>query len=88
MTDQEGGTDRAGRRTKRFLSPSQKCEVFLSLVRQEATMTEAAQRWGVDGGVIMRIRTVAKEGAWPRWRSPGPGPAQRLSPLPAGWPGR
>ena len=63
MTDPERGTDRAGRRTKRFLTPSQKYEVFLQLVRQEVTMIEAAEHWGVDRSTIMRIRTVAKEGA-------------------------
>jgi transposase len=53
----------AGRRSKRFLTPLQKYEIFLQLVRQEVTMAEAAERWQVDRGVIMRIRTVAKEGA-------------------------
>ena len=62
MPDQQRGTDRAGRRAKRFLSPSQKYEVFLQLVRQELTMAEAAEAWQVDRGTIMRIRTVAKEG--------------------------
>ncbi len=63
MTDSTRGTDRGRRRAKRFLTPSQKYEIFLSLVRQEATMAEAADKWGVDRGVVMRIRTVAKEGA-------------------------
>jgi transposase-like protein len=63
MPDQERGTDRAGRRAKRFLSPSQKYEIFLQLVRQEATMAEAAEAWQVNRATIMRIRTVAKEGA-------------------------
>jgi hypothetical protein len=63
VPDQQRGTDRAGRRAKRFLSPSQKYEVFLQLVRQELTMAEAAEAWQVDRGTIMRIRTVAKEGA-------------------------
>jgi hypothetical protein len=63
MPDSERGTDRAGRRAKRFLSPSQKYEVFLQLVRQEATMAEAAEAWQVNRATIMRIRTVAKEGA-------------------------
>lgn len=63
MTDPTRGTDRAGRRAKRFLTPLQKYEVFLQLVRQETTVIEAAEQWQVDRGVIMRIRTVAKEGA-------------------------
>lgn len=63
MPNTERGTDRAGRRAKRFLSPSQKYEIFLQLVRHEVTMMEAAERWQVDRSTIMRIRTVAKEGA-------------------------
>ena len=63
MPDPDRGTDRAGRRAKRFLTPSQKYEVFIQLVRQEMTMAEAADHWHVDRGVVMRIRTVAKEGA-------------------------
>jgi transposase len=63
MTDPDRGTDRAGRRAKRFLTPLQKYEVFLQLVRQEVTMAEAAELWRVDRSTIMRIRTVAKEGA-------------------------
>lgn len=33
MPDTIRGTDRAGRRSKRFLTPSQKNEIFLQLVR-------------------------------------------------------
>ena len=73
MPDQQRGIDRAGRRAKRFLSPSQKYEVFLQLVRQELTMAEAAEQWQVDRGTIMRIRTVAKEGALQALSSSRPG---------------
>lgn len=63
MTAEARGTDRAGRRAKRFLSPLQKYEIYLQLVRQEVSIIEAAEQWQVDRGVILRIRTVAKEGA-------------------------
>ena len=63
MTEPTGGVDRAGRRKKRFLSPSEKYEIWLQLVRQEVTMAEAAEQWRVDRSTVMRIRTVAKEGA-------------------------
>jgi transposase len=63
MFDSERGINRAGRRAKRFLSPSQKYEIWLQLVRQEATIAEAASQHQVDRSTIMRIRTVAKEGA-------------------------
>lgn len=60
---EQRGKDRAGRRSKRFLSPLQKYEIWLQLVRQEVTMAEAADAHQVDRSTIMRIRTVAKEGA-------------------------
>lgn len=63
MSQLDSGTDRRGRRSKRFLSPSQKYEIFLQLVRQEVTIAEAAEQQQVDRSTIMRIRTVAKEGA-------------------------
>ena len=63
MSDIEGGTDRPGRRKKRFLSPSQKYEIWLQLLRQEVTIAEVATQQYVDRSTIMRIRTVAKEGA-------------------------
>ncbi|MGH3672274.1 MAG: hypothetical protein ACRDSH_16840 [Pseudonocardiaceae bacterium] len=63
MSELDRGSDRAGRRSKRFLSPSQKYEIWLQLVRQEVTIAEAAVLQHVDRSTIMRIRTVAKEGA-------------------------
>jgi hypothetical protein len=48
MTEHERGTDRLGRRAKRFLSPSQKYEIWLQLVRGETTISEAADRYRVD----------------------------------------
>jgi hypothetical protein len=63
MAELDRGTDRAGRRSKRFLSPSQKYEIWLQLVRQEVTIAEAASQQHVDRSTIMRTRTVAKEGA-------------------------
>ena len=63
MSENGRGTDRVGRRAKRMLSPSQKYEIWLQLVRQEVTIAEAAVAHQVDRTTIMRIRTVAKEGA-------------------------
>ena len=45
MTDPDRGTDRAVRRAKRFLTPLQKYEIFLQLVRQEVTLAEVADNW-------------------------------------------
>ena len=63
MSEFDRGSDRAGRRGKRLLSPSQKYEIWLQLVRPEVTIAEAAAQQRVDRSTIMRIRTVAKEGA-------------------------
>src|SRR5260370_14635822 len=52
-----------GRRPKRFLSPSQKYEIWLGLLRGEFSTVEAAERAGVDRSTVMKLRTVAKQGA-------------------------
>ena len=61
MTEETRGTDCAGRRSKRFLTPLQKYEIFLQLLRQEVTVIEAAEQWAGDRSVIMRIRTEPEE---------------------------
>jgi transposase len=63
MTEPERGSDRLGRRAKRFLTPLQKYEIWLQLVRGETTIGEAADQFGVDRSTIMRLRMVAKDGA-------------------------
>jgi transposase len=63
VAEHERGSDRLGRRAKRFLTPLQKYEIWLQLVRGETTIDEAADRFGVDRSTIMRLRTVAKDGA-------------------------
>jgi transposase len=73
MPDSQRGTDRLGRRAKRLLSPSQKYEIWLQLVRQETTVSEAADRLEVDRSTIMRIREVARQGALEALASSKPG---------------
>jgi transposase-like protein len=63
MTQQDPGRDRLGRRAKRFLSPSQKYELWLQLVTGELSQSEAAERFGIDRSTVMRLRQVAKQGA-------------------------
>jgi len=53
----------AGRRRKRFLSPIEKYEIWLGLLRGEISISEAADRSGVDRSTVMKLRTVAKQGA-------------------------
>jgi transposase len=64
MSDlQSNGTGGRQRRSKRFLSPSEKYEIWLSLVRGEYTIAAAAERSGVDRSTIMKLRQVARQGA-------------------------
>lgn len=77
MTEVDPVTGRSGRRAKRFLSPSQKYEIWLQLVRQEVTIAEAAEQHQVDRSTIMRIRTIAKEGALAALAASKPGVAAR-----------
>jgi transposase len=77
MTELDRGTDRAGRRGKRFLSLSQKYEIWLQLVRQEVTIAEVAAAQHVHRSTIMRIRSVAKEGALAALAASKPGVAAR-----------
>lgn len=63
------------RRAKRFLSPSQKYEIWLRLVRQEVTIAEVAASEQVDRSTILRIRTVAKGGALSALAASKPGVA-------------
>ena len=79
MTEHERGSDRLGRRAKRFLTPLQKYEIWLQLVRQETTISEAADRLEVDRSTIMRIREVARQGALEALATSKPGvqPAKR-----------
>ena len=65
-----------GRRRKRFLSPSQKYEIWLALLRGELSTVEAADRAGVDRSTIVKLRTVAKQGALDALAASRPGVRQ------------
>jgi transposase-like protein len=70
MTEQGPGS---GRRRKRLLSPSQKYEIWIGLLRGESTISEAADRAGVDRSTVMKLRTVAKQGASEALAASSPG---------------
>jgi transposase len=81
MSGGQRGTDRAGRRRKRFLTPAQKYEVWVQLLRGETTIAQAADQAGVDRSTVMKLRAVAKQGALdalaksrPGVRTDGPDP--------------
>jgi transposase len=63
MTDPSTHPSSSSRRAKRFLSPSEKFEIWVSLLRGEYTMAQAAERAGVDRSTILKLRTVARQGA-------------------------
>ena len=65
-----------GRRAKRFLSPSQKYEIWLALVRGELTTVDAAERAGVDRSTIVKLRQVGKQGALDAFAASRPGVRQ------------
>ncbi|MDI6912522.1 hypothetical protein [Nocardioides sp.] len=77
MSENEGSSKPAKRRAKRFLTPSQKYEIWLRLVRQEVTIAEAAATEQVDRSTIIRIRTVAKVGALAALAASRPGVGAR-----------
>lgn len=77
MPERNDGNGPGKRRSKRFLSPSQKYEIWLQLVRQEVTVAEAATAQQVDRSTIMRIKQVAKEGALAGLAASKPGTAGR-----------
>lgn len=60
-------------RAKKFLAPSMKYEIFMQLMRDETTISRAAESAGVDRSVIVKLRQVAKQGAMSALSSSKPG---------------
>ena len=54
---------RPGRKPRKRLAPSEKYEVFVQVLTQQATQREAADKWGVDRSTIVAICRTAKQGA-------------------------
>ena len=48
---------------KRRLSPSEKYELFVSVLTGQATQREAAERYGVDRSTVVHACRTAKQGA-------------------------
>lgn len=67
------------RRPRKVLSPSAKYEIWLRLVRDEATIAQAAAEAGVDRSTIIRVRQVAKEGAMAALAASRPGVSGKSS---------
>ncbi len=50
-------------RTRRRLSPSEKYEIYVSVLTGQATQREAAEQYGVDRSTVVTACRVAKQGA-------------------------
>jgi transposase-like protein len=48
---------------RRRLAPSEKYEIFVQVLTQQATQREAAEKWGVDRSTVVGICRTAKQGA-------------------------
>ena len=62
-----------GSRSRRRLAPSEKYEVFVQVLTQQATQREAAEKWGVDRSTVVSICQTAKQGALDALASARPG---------------
>ena len=50
-------------KTRRRLAPSEKYEMFVSVLTGQATQREPAAKWGVDRSTVTHICRTAKQGA-------------------------
>lgn len=51
------------RKPRRRLSPSEKYELWVSVLTEQATQREAAAKWGVDRSTVVHVCRTAKQGA-------------------------
>lgn len=61
------------RRQRRLLSPEQKWEIFVEVTTGELTQADAARKWGVDAGTVIRLRRDAKDACMATFASSKPG---------------
>ncbi len=58
-----GSTARSSRKPGKRLAPSEKYELFIQVLTQQATQREAAEKYGVDRSTVVHICRTAKQGA-------------------------
>jgi transposase-like protein len=51
------------RKPRKRLAPSEKYEIFVQVLTQQATQREAADKFGVDRSTVVHICRTAKQGA-------------------------
>jgi transposase-like protein len=79
-----------GRKPRKRLAPSEKYEIFVQVLTQQATQREAAERFGVDRSTVVHICRTAKQGALDALAAsvpgrPGQSPEQAYAALPRLW---
>ncbi len=52
-----------GSKPRKRLAPSEKYEIFVQVLTQQATQREAADKWGVDRSTVVHVCRTAKQGA-------------------------
>src|SRR5215217_1119828 len=52
-----------GRKPRKRLAPSEKYEIFVQVLTQQATQREAAERFGVDRSTVVHACRTARQGA-------------------------
>jgi transposase-like protein len=62
-----------GRKPRKRLAPSEKYELYVQVLTQQATQREAAEAWGVDRSTVVSICRTAKQGALDALASARPG---------------
>jgi transposase-like protein len=62
-----------GRKPGKRLAPSEKYEIFVQVLTQQATQREAADRFGVDRSTVVSVCRTAKQGALDALASAVPG---------------
>ena len=72
-TTPAAGAGKAARKRRTRLAPSQKYEVFTSVLTSSATQRELADKYGVDRTTIRSICATAKQGALDALTAAAPG---------------
>jgi transposase-like protein len=67
-----GSAPRSSRKPRKRLAPSEKYELFIQVLTQQATQREAAEKYGVDRSTVVRICRTAKQGALDALAAPVP----------------
>lgn len=62
-TGESGGASAASRKAKRHLPPSEKYELWVSVLTGQSTQGQAASKYKVDRSTVVTVCRTAKQGA-------------------------